>query len=49
MVKRLKWLGADTKGAILMLLNLLDLQQSREQRLSYMRLRISDKQTRDGV
>jgi hypothetical protein len=38
-VKRLKRLGADTKEAILLLLNLLDLQQSREQRLSYLRMR----------
>lgn len=38
-VKRLKQLGADTKDAILLLLNLLDLQQSRQRRLSYMRMR----------
>ena len=38
-VKRLKRLEADTKEAILLLLNLLDLQQSRERRLSYMRMR----------
>jgi len=38
-VKRLKQLGADTKDAILLLLNLLELQQSRQQRLSYLRMR----------
>jgi len=38
-VKRLKRLGADTKDAILLLLNLLDLQQSRQQRLSLLRMR----------
>jgi hypothetical protein len=38
-VKRLKRLEADTKEAILLLLNLLDLQQSRERRLAYLRMR----------
>jgi hypothetical protein len=38
-VKRLKQLGADTKEAILLLLNLLDLEQSRQRRLSYLRMR----------
>lgn len=38
-VKRLKRLGADTREAILLLLNLLDLQQSRERRLSHLRMR----------
>lgn len=38
-VKRLKRLGADTKEAILLLLNLLDLEQSRQRRLSYLRMR----------
>jgi hypothetical protein len=37
-VKRLKQLGADTKEAILLLLNLLDLEQSRQRRLSYLRM-----------
>jgi len=38
-VKRLKQLGADTKEAIILLLNLLDLEQSRQRRLSYLRMR----------
>jgi hypothetical protein len=45
-VKRLKRLGSDTKDAILLLLNLLDLQKSREQRLSYMQLRRTDLRSR---
>jgi hypothetical protein len=42
-VKRLKWLGADNREAIVLLLNLLDLQQSRERRLSYLRMRGTDR------
>jgi hypothetical protein len=35
----LKWLGAETKDAILLLINLLDLQEARDRRLSYLRMR----------
>lgn len=38
-VKRLKRLGSDSREAILLLLNLLDLQQSRQRRLSDLRVR----------
>lgn len=41
-VKRLRHLGADSREAILLLLNLLDLQQSRAQRLSFLRMRGTD-------
>ncbi len=41
-VKRLKQLGADSREAILLLLNLLDLQQSRARRLSFLRMRGTD-------
>lgn len=39
-------LGADTKEAILLLLDLLDLKRSHERRLSYLQIRATD--TRDG-
>jgi hypothetical protein len=36
------WMASRDQNAILLLLNLPDLQQSREQRLSYLRLRGTD-------
>jgi hypothetical protein len=44
-VKRLKRLGADAKDAICLLIDLLELQQSRERRLSYLRMRGNHRQT----
>jgi hypothetical protein len=38
-IKRLKWFGAETRDAIRLLINLLDLQETRERRLSYLRVR----------
>jgi len=38
-VKRLKRLGADTKEAICLLVDLLELQEKREERLAHLRLR----------
>ena len=42
-VKRLKRLGVDSREAILLLLNLLDLQQLRESRRSYLQVRGTDR------
>jgi hypothetical protein len=42
-IERLKRLGADSRQAIVSLLNLLDLQQSRERRLSYLLMRRTDR------
>jgi hypothetical protein len=43
LVKRLQRLGVDTKEAIRLLIDLLELQQSREQQLSYLRMRGTDR------
>jgi hypothetical protein len=42
-IERRKRLGADSRQAIVSLLNLLDLQQSRERRLSYLLMRRTDR------
>jgi hypothetical protein len=42
-VRRLKRIGANTKQAICLLIDLLELQQMREQRLAYLRLRLENR------
>jgi hypothetical protein len=39
-VRRLKRLGADTKAAILLLIDLLELRETREQRLAQLRFKL---------
>ena len=39
LVMRLKWIGADTQEAVRLLIDLLELQQTREQRLAHARIR----------
>jgi hypothetical protein len=38
LVMRLKWIGADTQEAVRLLIDLLELQQTREQRLAQARI-----------
>ena len=42
-VARLKRIGANTKQAICLLVDLLELQQMREQRLAYLRMRLENR------